>query len=46
MVEQNYRAASELGNSFHIMSKGRIVFSGNAEELSAADDVRMKYLEV
>ncbi|MBM4329198.1 MAG: ABC transporter ATP-binding protein [Deltaproteobacteria bacterium] len=46
MVEQNYRAAFELGNSFHIMSKGRIVFRGNAEELLAAEDVRMKYLEV
>jgi len=46
MVEQNYRAAFELGDSFHIMSKGRIVFHGRAEELLAAEDVRMKYLEV
>jgi branched-chain amino acid transport system ATP-binding protein len=46
MVEHNYRAAFELGNSFHIMSKGRIVFHGSAEDLLAAEEVRLKYLQV
>jgi branched-chain amino acid transport system ATP-binding protein len=46
MVEQNYKAALKLAGSFYIMSKGRIVFKGDGEELIAAEDVRQTYLEV
>lgn len=46
VVEQNYRAALKLAQVFYIMSKGRIVFAGSGQELIAAEDIRMKYLEV
>ena len=46
MVEQNYKAALKLADSFYIMSKGHIVFQGDGEALIAAEDVRKKYLEV
>jgi branched-chain amino acid transport system ATP-binding protein len=46
MVEQNYKAALKLAGNFYIMSKGRMVFQGNGEQLIAAEEVRRKYLEV
>ncbi|HPK54766.1 MAG TPA: ABC transporter ATP-binding protein [Smithellaceae bacterium] len=46
MVEQNFKAAIKVADRFYIMSKGKIVFSGNKEELLAADDIRKNYLEV
>lgn len=46
VVEQNYKAALKLAQGFFIMSKGRIVFQGNGEELIAAEEIRQKYLEV
>ncbi len=46
MVEQNFKAAIKVADRYYIMSKGQIVFSGNKEELLAADDVRKNYLEV
>jgi len=46
MVEQNFKAAIRVADRFYIMSKGQIVFSGNTEELLAAEDVRKNYLEV
>lgn len=46
MVEQNFNAAIKVADRFYIMSKGVIVFSGNREELLAAEEVRKNYLEV
>ena len=46
MVEQNFKAAIKIADRFYIMSKGKIVFSGNQEELLAAEAVRKNYLEV
>ena len=46
MVEQNFKAAIKVADRYYIMSKGQIVFSGNKEELLAAEDVRKSYLEV
>ena len=46
LVEQNYKAAIKLAGRFYIMSKGRIVFEGDGEQLIAAEDVRRTYLEV
>lgn len=46
MVEQNLKAAMKLANAFYIMSKGRMVFSGDGPALQAAEEVRRKYLEV
>jgi branched-chain amino acid transport system ATP-binding protein len=46
VVEQNYKAALKLAQGFFIMSKGRIVFEGDGEELVAAEEIRQKYLEV
>ncbi|BEQ14519.1 ABC transporter ATP-binding protein [Desulfoferula mesophila] len=46
MVEQNLKAALKLAQTFFIMSKGRIVFRGDGQELVAAESVRQKYLEV
>lgn len=46
MVEQNFKAAVKVADRFYIMGKGQIVFSGNAAELMAAEDIRRTYLEV
>ena len=46
MVEQNFKAAIKVADRFYIMSKGQIVFSGNQEELLAAEEIRKNYLEV
>jgi branched-chain amino acid transport system ATP-binding protein len=46
MVEQNFKAAIKIADRFYIMSKGKIVFSGNQAELLAAEAVRKNYLEV
>ena len=46
VVEQNYKAALKLAQGFFIMSKGRIVFAGDGDELVAAGEIRQKYLEV
>jgi branched-chain amino acid transport system ATP-binding protein len=46
MVEQNFKAAIKVADRYYIMSKGQIVFSGNTEELLAAETVRKNYLEV
>ena len=40
------RAAIKVADRFYIMSKGKIVFSGNQAELLAAEAVRKNYLEV
>jgi len=46
MVEQNFKAAIKIADRFYIMSKGKIVFSGNQAELLVAEDIRKNYLEV
>lgn len=46
MVEQNFKASIKLGDRFLVMSKGQIVFEGDAEALLAAEEVRRNYLEV
>ena len=46
LVEQNFKAAVNLANRFYIMSKGQVVFDGDAQALRAADDIRKNYLEV
>lgn len=46
MVEQNYKAAIKIADRFYMMSKGQIVFDGDAQALIQAEDLRKKYLEV
>ncbi len=46
LVEQNFKASIQLGDRFLIMSKGQLVFEGDAAALLAAEDVRKNYLEV
>lgn len=46
MVEQNFKAAIRVASRFYVMGKGKIVFSGDKEELHAAEDIRKMYLEV
>lgn len=46
LVEQNFKASIQLGDRFLIMSKGQMVFEGNAAALLAAAEVRKNYLEV
>jgi branched-chain amino acid transport system ATP-binding protein len=46
MVEQNFKAAIKIADRFYIMSKGKIVFSGNQAELLVAEDIKKNYLEV
>jgi branched-chain amino acid transport system ATP-binding protein len=44
LVEQNYRLAVSSADRIYILSKGKIVWSGNAAELDAADDIRESHL--
>jgi branched-chain amino acid transport system ATP-binding protein len=46
LVEQNLKAAMKLANAFYVMSKGRMVFKGDGAALTAAEEIRSKYLEV
>jgi branched-chain amino acid transport system ATP-binding protein len=46
LVEQNFKASIKLGDRFLVMSKGQLVFEGDAAALLAAEDVRRSYLEV
>lgn len=46
LVEQNLALARAVADRLYVMNKGRIVFSGTAEELEAAEEVKHKYLGV
>jgi len=46
MVEQNFKAAVKLADRVYIMSKGQMVFEGDAAALLAAENIRKNYLEV
>lgn len=46
LVEQNMPVALRLASRFYVMSKGKIVFHGTAQELEGAHEIRQKYLEV
>ena len=46
LVEQNIGFALEVADIVHVMSKGRIVFSGTPEELRGRPDVEARYLGV
>lgn len=44
LVDQNLFFACRAANKVHIMSKGRIVFSGTGREVQESEDVQKKYL--
>jgi len=46
LVEQAMDVALDLASVAYVMSKGKIVFEGTSEELSANKEIRSKYLEV
>lgn len=46
LVEQNFDMAVELGNTFHILNKGQIVFSGSRDEILKEEETRKQYLSV
>ncbi len=46
LVEQNLPFALRVADRVHVLSRGRIVFSGAPAELRARDDVRSRYLGV
>jgi branched-chain amino acid transport system ATP-binding protein len=46
LVEQNLRVVLRLAKRIYVISKGKIVFQGNGEELKEAREIREKYLEV
>ena len=46
LVEQNMRVVLRLAKRIYVISKGKIVFEGNGEELKEAHEIREKYLEV
>jgi branched-chain amino acid transport system ATP-binding protein len=46
LVEQNAALALKLVDYVHIISKGRIVYSGQPQELSANEDVKARYLGI
>jgi len=46
LVEQNFDMAVELGNTFYILNKGQIVFSGSKDEILKEEETRKQYLSV
>ena len=44
LVEQNLGLATSVADTIHVMSKGRIAYSGTAAELGAAGEVRKRLL--
>jgi branched-chain amino acid transport system ATP-binding protein len=46
LVEQNYRLGTSLADHVYVLSKGVVVWEGNAKELEAAADVRHQFLGV
>ena len=46
LVEQNAKAALRIADRAFVMENGRIVLSGDADELSASDEVQQAYLGV
>jgi len=44
LVEQNAKMALEIANRAYVLETGRIVMSGDAEELSTNDEVKKAYL--
>jgi branched-chain amino acid transport system ATP-binding protein len=46
LVEQAMDVALDLAGFAYVMSKGKIVFEGSSQELSADKEIRKKYLEV
>lgn len=44
LVEQNLRLALEFADRGYVLQTGRVVLSGDADELLASDDVRTAYL--
>jgi branched-chain amino acid transport system ATP-binding protein len=44
MVEQNANMALSIGDRGYVLSTGRVVLSGNAEELGQNEDLRKAYL--
>lgn len=46
LVEQNYQLAVEVADEVHLLSKGRVVWSGTPAELTDSTDVREVHLGV
>ena len=46
LVEQNAALAMQLVDYVHVISKGRVVYSGNPKELWADDGVKSRYLGI
>ena len=46
LVEQNAALALQLVDSVHVMSKGRVVYSGAPKALWADEDVKSRYLGI
>jgi len=46
LVEQNFPLAMQLADDVYVLSKGRVVFAGSAQELDAAEEVKQRYLGV
>ena len=44
LVEQNFRAATNVGDSYYIMDDGRIAHSGKIDELVNNEGIITKYL--
>lgn len=46
LVEQNFGLAMALADAVYVMSKGQIVYTGTAQDLTDAHDLRHQYLGV
>ncbi|MEP7030048.1 MAG: ABC transporter ATP-binding protein [Pseudolabrys sp.] len=46
LVEQNAHLALKLVDFVHVMSKGKVVYSGKPEELRANDEIKSSYLGI
>ena len=46
LVEQNAHLALKLVDYVHVMSKGKVVYSGKPEELKANEQIKASYLGI
>lgn len=46
LVEQNLPLALKLADHVYVLSKGRVVFEGTPQELTAAEEIKHRYLGV
>ena len=46
LIDKDVRSLSRIADRHYVLEKGRVVWSGNSDELSASPDIQHRYLGV